>query len=508
LSAWRFPLALALTLAALFAYYPVHFGGDVIEYTLDTVSAARHGTPEITLQDIERTKVLAPHWAEVYDLLGNDMKAGREKVFPAFVRGREAKVYPIHFFGYPMLAAVPFNALDKLRQPPFHAFVFVNLAAVFVLGLALRRFFGSDLRALAGVGLFMLCGGWLYFDWSSPECVSASLLLAGLSLFLSGAPVWGAVLAGLAGQQNPTIVCFFAFAPLLLALQYYRSGVQPREAIAAALRKRHLTALAAGACVFALPVLFNLYQYGAPNVIAKLFSDPKLVGLVRLESFFFDLNQGMILAIPAVALALLAWSWGSGREARANALELAACTLFTLALALPALAVLNWNSGASGVMRYAFWAAMPLVFALLLRLRDRARWPVPVLTAVALAQAACMWHGSSYDYVEFSPLANAVIARAPGLYHPEPEIFAERAGHNDNYIQPENVYTLRVGGKQVKTLYNVANPNAAQQLCGDGAALAPGNRYVDSMRGWRYIDGPVQCSASLGTASATSSRRP
>lgn len=491
--AWRFPLVLTLLLAALFAATPPHFGGDLVEYTLDTVAIASHGTPDITLQDIERAKLVAPQLAGVYDILANDMKAGREKVFPAFTRGRAAQVYPIHFFGYPLLAALPFKALETLHEPPFRAFVFVNLAAVFVLGLALRRFFGSAPRALAGLALFMLCGGWLYYDWSSPECLGAAALLAGLLLFTSGAPVRGAVLAGLAGQQNPTIAVFFAFAPLLLALQHWREGMGPGAAARAALDRRTLAALAAGAAVFALPVLFNLYQYGAPNIIAKLFSDPGLVGLVRLESFYFDLNQGMILAIPAVMLALLTWGWGRGREARANLATLAACLLFTLALALPALAVLNWNSGAAGVMRYAFWAAMPFVFALLLRLRARARWPLVPLALLAAAQYGCMWHASSYDYVEFSPLAKAVIERAPDLYHPEPEIFAERAGHNDDYIWPDKVYVLKAGERQVKTLLNAANPTAGRQLCGAGGMLAPDNRYVDSMRGWRYIDGPVRC---------------
>jgi hypothetical protein len=493
LTAWRFPLVLALLLSFLMLRYPAEFGGDVIEYTLDTVALADHRSPDIRDSDIEHARRYAPHLSGVYDILKADMQAQRPKVYPAFVRGREGKVYPIHFFGYCALAAVPFKALEKVgAAQPFSAFVIVNLAAVFVLGLALRRFFGSEMKAYAGVMLFMLCGGVLYFPWTSPECVSAALLLAGLLLFASGVPVWGSVLAGLAGQQNPTILFFFGFAPLLLALR--ASQDMPwRAAIRTALGKRNLAGLAAGVAVFSLPMLFNLYQYGVPNIIAKLFSDPKLVGLVRLESFYFDLNQGMILAIPAVLLALLAWGWGSGREARVKLAIFAACAAFTLALALPALAVLNWNSGAAGVMRYAFWAAMPFLFALLLRLRDRARWPGAVIALLAAAQLGCMWHASSYRYIDFSPLAQAVLDEAPDLYHPEPEIFAERAGHNDDYIFEDKVYVLRDGQHAIKSLYNITNPDADSQLCGQGAAIAATNRFVDSHRGWRYIDGPVRC---------------
>jgi hypothetical protein len=486
-------LILAVLLSLLFFKHPPYLGGDVVEYTLDTVALAAHGTPDIRMSDIERARELAPQLAGVYDTLAADMRAQKDKVYPAFIRGREGKIYSIHFFGYSALAAVPFKVLDALGRAPLRAFQIVNLAAIFVLGLALRRFFGCDNKPVAGLMLFLLCGGTLYWDWTSPECVAAACLLAGLLFFSSGAPVAGALLAGLAGQQNPTILFFFAFAPLLLALQKYRAGTPFPAAARSVATKRNVLGLALGAAVFALPPLFNLYQFGVPNIIAKLFSDSRLIGLVRLESFYFDLNQGMILAIPAVLAALLLWGWGRGRAARGEAFLLLACMLFTLALALPALAVLNWNSGAAGVMRYAFWAAMPLLFALLLRLREHAHRQGALLAVVAVAQLACMIHASKYSYVEFSPLARTLLQRAPALYHPEPEIFAERMAGNDDYIQPDKVYVYKVAGQPVKSLVNAANPRADALLCGDGGTLAPDNRYTDSARGWRYIDGPVRC---------------
>ena len=493
LDGWRFPLVLGALLCALLALHPPYYGGDVVEYALDTIALADHGTPDIRLPDIERARQLLPPLGEPLDLLERGMRAGDEKLYAAFVRGRDGAVYSVHFFGYSLLAVVPFKVFEALGIAPFKAFQVVNLAALFVLGLALRRFFGCAPKAFAGLALFMLCGGTLYWSWTSPECVTAAALLAGLLFFCSGAPVAGAVLAGLAGQQNPTILFFFGFAPLLLLCLDYRREPGLAANLRAVLTRRHMMGLAAGMAVFALPPLFNLYQYGVPNIIAKLFSDPSLVGLNRLASFYFDLNQGMIIAIPGLLATLLLWGWrGDGaRQARV----LAVCCLFTLAVAVPALAVLNWNSGATGVMRYAFWAAMPLLFALLVRLRDLPRWPGAVVAGLALVQVAAMTHALSYHYVTFSPVARQLLAHAPQLVHPEPEIFAERSGNHDNYIQPDKVYVYRVDGKPVKTLYNVANPAADTLLCGDGAALAPDNDVTASTRGWRYIDGPVRCLA-------------
>ena len=207
----------------------------------------------------------------------------------------------------------------------------------------------------------------------------------------------------------------------------------------------------------------------------------------RLVSFFFDLNQGAIVALPGVAAALLVWGW------RRNVQLTALCLALVLALILPALAVLNWNSGAAGVMRYAFWAGMPLVCALLLRVRAHGRWPPLLVLWLVLAQGGAMLNAGSYTYVEFSPLARFVLAHAPDHYHPEPEIFAERMAHNDDYIQPDKVYVYRPVGLPPKALFNAANKNAGAQLCGAGRTLASGNRIVESAHGWRYLDGAPLC---------------
>lgn len=491
LARWRFPLLMAVFMALLVVRYAPAYRGDLVEYTLDTVAIASHGTPDIRLEDIARTRaLLGEAYRYPFDQLERGMRAGEQDLYAAFARGKDGDVYPVHFFGYSLLAAAPFKVFDTLGQAPFKAFLVVNLAAVFVLGLALRHFLKCEMRAWAGLGLFMLCGGALYWQWTSPECLSAALLLAGLLYFVGGAPLRGAVLAGLASWQNPTILFFFGFAPLLkLCLEWQAGGLAAN--LRALATRRNLAGLAAGMAVFALPVLFNLYEYGVPNIIARKFSDPTLVGGERLFSFFFDLNQGMAIGLPGLLAAVLLWGAATGARAR---WVLGAAVLFLLALAVPALAVLNWNSDAAGMMRYAFWSSMPLLFVLLAVLRDRA-WPPALVAGVAALQALAMVHADSYKYTEFSPLANRVMAHAPGLYHPEPEIFAERAGNHDNYISPDQAYSYRMDGALVKTLVNVANPGADALVCGAGAAIAPDNAIRESTRGWRYIDGAVRCVA-------------
>ena len=491
IAARQFGLTLAVVLAALFILVrPLH-GGDVAEYALTTIALAQHATPDIRLDDVAKARRLLPQMDGPYAMLEQGMRENQPKLYAAFTRGRAGKVYAIHFFGYSALAALPYKVLELAGQDPLKCFQVVNLSAIFVLGLALLRLFGSAPRALLGLALFMLSGGLLYFSWSSPECLGAAALLAGLALYASGAPLGGALLAGLAGQQNPTILFFFGCAPLLDLCIGWDAGAGVRANLSRALQRRKVLALGAGLAVFAVPLLFNLWQYGVPNIIAKLFSDATLIGPTRLLSFYFDLNQGMVIGIPGVLAALACWGWR--RDPRREGTVLLLCALLTLALALPALAVLNWNSGAQGVMRYAFWAAMPLVFALLWRLRARAHWPLALLAGVGLLQGAAMVSALSYNYVQFSPLATLALRLAPALYHPEPEIFAERAGHHDDYIVPDKTYNYVLDGRLVTTLYNTRQPRIEEQLCGSGGALAADNAFTDSTRGWRYIDGPLRC---------------
>lgn len=494
---WTFPACLLLFLAVLLALTPPYYGGDVAEYTVETVALASHGSPDIRIEDVDRTLQLAPYLGGPLGLLRQGMAAGDEKLYAAYMRGRSGKVYSIHALGYPALAVLPFKLFERLGIPPFKAFQVVNYAAVFILGLALWRFFRSGLRALFGVALFLGCAGILYLNWTSPECLSAACLLAGLLLFLCDAPLAAGLLGGVAGLQNPTLVFFFVFAPLLKLQLDYRREVGLTAGLAAGLRalltRRTVLGLVAGAALYALPPLFSLATFGVPNVIAKYFTLPELVNATRLVSFYFDLNQGMILGIPGVVLALVLWGGNKGPTARRSLATLALCGLFTLALMLPSLAVPNWNSGAAGVMRYAFWASMPILLALLLRLRAASRWPAALLAVVAVLQIGAMLHASSYVYTRFSPLAKLALTHAPYWYHPEPEIFAERAGNNDDYIWPDKIYVYEEPGQVRKTLYCPADARSDAMLCGAGKAPAANNRYAESTHGWRYIDGPVRC---------------
>ncbi|MES2901288.1 MAG: hypothetical protein V4723_16270 [Pseudomonadota bacterium] len=485
---WRFTALVLALLAAMMALNKPIASGDIHEYALTMIALDRHGTPDLTAEDIAIGRVMVPSSKPQFDLLDQQLAEPGRKVLFAYARGRDDKLYAIHFFGYPLMAVLPYKLTQIAVRSPLRAFQVVNAAFILILALSLFRLYRSAWKAMLVLGLFLLSGGILYFSWTSPEIVSAAGLLAGLVLFCSGAPLRGALLAGIAAQQNPTILAFFGFAPMMLLCLQYQHGTPLRQAALALLTRKNLVALVAGLAVFALPIIFNLLQFGVPNIIAQHFSDSANISLIRLISFYFDLNQGMIVGIPGVLLMLCVWGWrGERRQWHLLGLGL----LFTLALALPALSVYNWNSGASGPMRYAFWASMPLLFVLAWRLHTQAKWPPLLLAAVLALQGLAMLSATGNMYL--SPLARLVLEHAPRWYHPEPEIFVERTAHHDSYYWPHEVYVHRVGQQAVTTLYNANYPGADERLCGPGKGVAADNDMADSDRGWRYVHGTVRC---------------
>ena len=491
-------LALFLIIFAL-AGRPRH-EGDVIEYAAMAAAIANHGTPDIRVDDLILARAIAnPSYLDIhFDELEaglNDPNATTPK--PGFERTRDGSaVYSIHFFTYSAFGAVALTILGALGLPLSYTFVSVNLSVVFMLGMCLYRLMGTPWRAGSGVLLFMLCGGILYWNWSSPEIATAAALLAALSMFATGAPIVGGLLAGLAASHNPPLVFFAGFGPLFYVLLNYRSGQGLRAALAQLLAIRlWFGALLCISLAFTPPAV-SMFHFGVPSLIAKYSTIPALIGWPRLESFLLDPNQGLIVAVPALVVTLLVLGWRvpTVADRRRHVMLIGSAFTFTLALALPALSALNWNSAAQGVMRYGVWTSMPLLFAFLLYLRAQVRWPKWVVGILLLLQLFFMANARSYTAGEFSPAANWLLRNAPEWYSPDPEIFFERLVHGEPPMDREKTFSYTIAGKLHKTLYN-SGGSGVSQLCGEGSALE--NRTFDAgYGGWRYFNGEPRCTSS------------
>jgi hypothetical protein len=464
--------------------------GDFPEYGIMTIAFASHGTPDIRLSDIQTAKRLNPEpfFNAFYQGLEDGIRRNAVSPAIAFQRGRDSGYYAIHFFAYSAIAAIPFAIFDAVGIPPFKCYQFVNLACIYLLGLACLGFFGSGRSAAAATGLFVLCGGALYWDWSSPEVMTSAALLAALLLYLDNASIMAGMLAGIASMQNPPLVLFAGFAPVFKFF-YQRSHGAPSASI------KDIASLAIVILLFLLPVVFNLSKFGVPNLLAAATTEPRLISATRLFSFFFDLSQGMVIGIPALFVSLV-WILAYAKRA---ALRLLACAalLFSVAMAIPALSTQNWNSGAAGMMRYAFWAAMPILFACLVLARDQTL-PKAWILALLVLQAGATWMEQQYRHIEFSPLARFVLAHHPSAYNPAFEVFSERLLHREGVVSKDEVLYFKVDKQPTKIAFNLANSKQASlKICGNNRELSldAGVSVVDD--GWAYLNTPPVCIPAL-----------
>jgi hypothetical protein len=487
-----FGTSLFAFLLLVFCLTPPTKTGDYLEYGIMTIALASHGTPAITLPDVLEAERLNPEndYLNFYKLLEDGIRKHGDNPATAFYRAHDGSYHPIHFFAYSTLAAIPFKIFELTGIPPLKCYQFINLAFVFILGMTLRRFYGSSQKAVLALVLFFFCGGALYWNWTSPELVSAASLLTGLLLFFAGAPVRAAILVGFASMQNPPLVFFAGFAPILKFLYKRGQGDSYKAAWKSSASVKDIASLAIVAILFAAPILFNLAKFGVPSQLAAVSTDPAFITGNRLFSFFFDLNQGMIIGVPAL-FASMAWILLS-REGKAMRILACGAMVFSICMAVPALSTGNWNAGSAGMMRYAFWAAMPLLFVCMLYARDKHvphRW----IALFLLIQLGANWMEQKYRPIEFSPLARFVLTRFPSAYNPDFEIFSERLRNREGNLPKESILTFEANNQVRKIAFNVANKEASMKLCGPDRALSPDTAvsYVDD--GWAYINGAPKC---------------
>jgi len=500
--AGRLALFLVFLWFAVLALTRPSKGGDFQEYALMTIALANHASPDVRPEDIAVAERLSPDagFADVHRQLRAGMARGDKWPFPGFVVSAHGGYYAMHFPAYSALAAIPFKLLDAVKAPPYKAFQIVNLGALTILVLALYRFSGSVGRTVYATLLFLLSAGLLYLNWCSPEFLTASALLAALVYTVLGRPYLAALLAGVAAMQNPPLVFFSVFAPLI-RIAYLRAGED--LAWSAAIRRvvtRHTVfASILQALLAALPAAYNQTLWGVPSIIAVLSTDPSFITPLRLLSFYVDLHQGMIVAFPVVML--LAGVQLFARGGRRWLPHTLLALLFSVALALPSLSAFNWNAGAAGVMRYAAWGAMPLLYLVLGWMHRAPRWPAALLVAMLLVQAGMVKYARSYGNEEFGRLPLFVLQHFPALYAPDPEIFFERMTGKDGSMHPDRVVAYPDLQHPTKILFNADSAAAHAALCGPGGRVAAGDAHVYP-RGWRYIDGAPVCAAGAPAPSA------
>lgn len=498
-------------LAAILAAMRSHLDGDGAEYLMMAHAFVAHGSASLTPADFAQVAgVLHGHmdpaghslFLNVVDELGRTPPA---LPYAGFARTASGEIYSIHFWLYSLMAA-PFYALATLLGiRPTLCFALLNLALLAASMRHLHKSLPSAGRTAALV--FMSLGTIYYLRWTGPEVLTACCAFSATVCMLRRDTALAIFLAGLGATQNPSLALII---PLFAAHRLAAIKVPALVTLPIVQRSAASARLLGCAGVIAAlsPYAFYYSAFGVPSLIAPYFTDPALVTPRRALSLLFDLDQGMVAGIPGLFIGLAAiaaiTSALDKRVAAANALfALLACCI----IATPALAAINWNSGTAVMLRYAYWAAMPLVAWLVAALPAvTVGKRMQVLSAVMLAQclavlgSGVMWRPTSY--IHHAPLAEWALAAFPGQVNPDPEIFIERGKHSEAPITNGTTQVFYADGVPVKLLRHWTNSSDSGGACPEGQQVSA-HSVVEVDRGWEYLNAPLACTRAVPDGTRT-----
>ncbi len=491
-----FSCALGLCLLAVLGVRPT---GDSTEYLLAARAIASHGTPDIRVSDVEWLAEREPRLKKVVQPLREGMERGARTPLPSVRRAEGGAYYSLHFWFYSLLCA-PFLWLTELIQlGPVRALAAVNALAACAAVLALRSHFAESPRlALALGALYVLSGTTFYLGWTGPEVLTGAALVVGYVAARRGELAKGLLAGAVAAAQNPSAILLWPF--VLWAWRMHPA----RPRFLAGRREQLMLALAV--LLALLPYAFFYAAYRVPSIIARFATDFSLISLERAWSLVFDLNEGVLLGLPGLLLATLvaavvALAKADRAKQKSLATNVSATLLMLACMAVPTFAIHNWNSGASVLIRYGYWLAMPLVpllGELALALGIRARWSL--LASAALLQLAVIavhgvW-GERYSYVRHTWAAKLVLRRFPGAYNPVPEIFLERSLGWEAPGDERDIVIWPHRGRPGKLMVREATTPRSKRICADGSEVTS-KRVHAASGGWVYLDAPFRCRSGV-----------
>ncbi|AIO33465.1 putative membrane protein [Burkholderia cenocepacia] len=461
--------------------------GDGLEYTLMSQAILNHGTPDITPDDYRE---LQSYRGDTGTNVAAVAARSSLSTSPPFFRDGSGRYYSYHFWLY-SLFVVPFFFVAKLFgvATPW-AFLATNMVFAVAASCAICMWNGvvREQRLLL-LTLFWCCGTIPYVRWTHPEVFSASLLVISIVMALSRKFVTSAIVAALVAQQNPPVL--FLVAALLL-IDFY-TNVTRTGSIVPSVRK--MVAWLVCVALTSLSIIFFFIHFRTGSLIANSGgAKTELISIGRIWSFYFDLNQGVVVLLwPLLIIVpmMIGYAVASRRIGSVNCGLVACLVIASLMLAIPSVSTLNFNHGSSFISRYAYWASIPLLFAVVSLyvggVGARAIVYAGVVSFVGLS--LFYYKGAWPNCLYYTPVAERVMGWLPGAYNPVPEIFIERGVHVDGGVNDRNIYYYASGADVRKIVLNGKYRNIGDFSClGGGRA----QDYVTSIsraeQGWTYFN--------------------
>lgn len=498
-------IAFILTLTFSLLLFAFLFGavrtGDGGFYYGMLLGLAQNGSPSISDQISELVRLR----------VGFNLPEG------GLIQSLNGSTYGVHFWGYSFFALPIYFVINSLSGDTLLSFEILN-----ILSLSLAMFYvltitkwPTFLKWTVTI-LFLFSTGLFYLQWTSPELFTASMLLISASAFVKKQYIISAIGSSIASIQNPSAAVLAVFALIFFTGTFY---VRLRNR--SMLRKDIYLPLLGGfssMLIISVPYIWAWKQFRVLNPIAsKGYLDTDLPSWFRINSFFFDLNQGLFIGVPALAILLF-----SGvifrliQVAKRSKRILVFADLLLLASSIMMIGPLThvgWNTDASGIMRYASWAMIPLLIWAVVENYDYLSenfqtLSIVVITAQVISFSALggIFYESNSSYIKHRDFVNKVWEINPDVYNPDPSVFSTRTVGQEFYYAdiPTPVAYIDKSGGIRKILVREADLtsgkldsiycNASQHLI----EINRGNGINDSELtptdyGYFYINGNYTC---------------
>ncbi len=401
--------------------------GDGVEYILTTEAFANHFSPDLRVNDIEKYKKFHDkykpelHKEEIYNEIIKfieDASKPMENIH-GFYLAENGKVYSYHFWLYSLITVPVRLFLEHAHLDFTYCFVITNYLLLLLVLLLLFKAKNIDYYSKVWLAVFITISPiFWYLHWPHPEAFTSLMVFASIVLFIDKKQYLSIFLMSLACTQNPPL-----FIPILIMISFTikDQGLNIRNILYAGLSSG----------IIILPSIFYYYHFSSPNLIVNSgFLSKDYITLNRLFSFFFDLNQGMVLGINLVLILSFFIFIYRLLKKKTTFIDYMYISVFLMAYFY--LQMRNWSHGMSVINRYAVWnSVFIIVFVVWVILQYNSKYKHILLFVLLVAQSISIYYFSNTRQFDWSSTSHNKIAlwfldNYPEWYNPEPNIFQVR----------------------------------------------------------------------------------
>ena len=395
-------------------------------------------------------RILSNYESNPNDSLNNDYLSE----FGLF-KAANGKLYQYHFWFYSMLNVPARAVLGHLKADLRITFLATNLllllAGVYFI-FSTRKL--SVYKRVIAIFLLIFSPVLWYLDWAHAELYGGVLAFLGVFAFFNEKKYSALLFFSLSSMHYPPlfIPAVFVFIQILI-----KNGFKIQV----------LTKLFFASFWIILPAMFYYYHFGKINLIADLdYLSTDYVNLTRLHGFFFDLNQGMILVIPAALLLSIGFFIYDliKRKHLKSYWPLASILLMSLFF----MQMKNWNHDHAVANRYVVWNGTIIVAWLFYRLNALKNWKFYTITSlIIVSQIVVIFTQQDFNKIywpslNYNKLSIWVMSKYPKFYNPEPIIF--RLRHNSYSLSSTDSVLTFVDGKERITKMLVKEGSISQLI--------------------------------------------